>query len=238
MFTLERFFSRIYGFVYLALLVTVFTYGVGPKWSVIPALILFMILIKHSFKCAYLSERFSDYAVQCLWFNLSVSPLFAYLLTLAITYKKLKLGALESLALSALPLLLVALAYGLAWVCAGKVDTLVVQGDRIEVIEREHSGAPWMGGFGAALGGLMYPIVQTYSESMLILVYVLMACGLYMVYYHRQNIASFKALRARERRENKHYTFMELEHLRSLRARSWVGRGLALVKRVAGRRNG
>ena len=228
MFTTERFFAGIWAFWFLSLMVMVLTMGVGPKIIGLPMGIALLFLFYWCIKCAYRSERFSDYASLRLCFTLSCAPLFAFIISLAITYKQAKLGGIESIAISSLPLVITGIAYALAYNRRGTDNSLHVHGQRVEVSESPRANSWLVGGIGAGLSSLLYPLMQAYNVPMSALVCVLVFLSLYLVFYHRINIASLRALKERERRERRHYTFMELEYIRAVRKASLLGRLFAV----------
>jgi hypothetical protein len=86
MFTADRFFAKIWSVWMLAVIVAVLMIGVAPKFFAIPALGVMIAMTLWCINCAYRSERFVSFANLRMFFNLSSSPLFASLRTLAVTY--------------------------------------------------------------------------------------------------------------------------------------------------------
>lgn len=225
MITTERFFGGIWAFWFLLLMISVFMLGVAPKIVFVPMAVATVMTFCWCVKCAYRSERFADYASLRLCFSLSVGPLFAFMLAMAITYKKVKMGGLQAVALSSLPLVLTAAACALAYRRKSKASTWVLRGDRVEVYGVEEKVNPWLlGGLSAGLSSVLYPLMKAYSESAASLVCALSLISLYLVFYHRNNLAALRALKERERREKRHYTFSDIEYVRALREASWLGR--------------
>jgi len=70
-------------------------------------------------------------------------------------------------------------------------------------------------------------MIKAYDESAVFLLCVLTLISLYLVFYHRNNIAALRALKERERREKRHYTFSDIEYVRGLREASWLARVFA-----------
>lgn len=225
MITTERFFGGIWAFWFLLLMISVFMLGVAPKIVFVPMAVATVMTFFWCVKCAYRSERFADYASLRLCFSLSVGPLFAFMLAMAITYKKVKMGGLQAVALSSLPLVLTAAGCALAYWRKSKASTWVLRGDRVEVYGDEEKVNPWLlGGLSAGLSSVLYPLMKAYSESAALLVCALSLISLYLVFYHRNNLAALRALKERERREKRHYTFSDIEYVRALREASRLGR--------------
>lgn len=66
---------------------------------------------------------------------------------------------------------------------------------------------------------------------MAVVLCVMVFISLYLVFYNRTNIASLRALKERECREARQYTFLEIEYVRALRDASWLARVFALKSR-------
>ncbi|MGR6549196.1 hypothetical protein ACU5P0_12700 [Pseudomonas plecoglossicida] len=52
-----------------------------------------------------------------------------------------------------------------------------------------------------------------------------------MIFYNRDKISALRELKAREVRENRRYTFMDIESIQDMRAASWLGRLFAVRAR-------
>jgi len=222
MFTTERFFARIWAFWFLMLMISVLTLGVAPKIVFVPMAVVSLLTFCWCVKCAYRSERFTDFASLRLCFSLSAMPLFAFVLSMAITYKQSKMGGVPALAISLIPLIVTAAAFALAYGRRSKASTFLLRGDRVEVFEPEQANSWIVGGLGAGLSSLLYPMIKNYNGSMAIVLCVMVFISIYLVFYHRNNIASLRALKERERREARQYTFFEIEYVRALRDASWL----------------
>jgi len=225
MITTERFFGGIWSFWFLLVMFSAFTLGLAPKIVFVPMAVVTVMVFCWCVKCAYRSERFADYASLRLCFSLSVGPLIAFILALAMTYKKARMGGVQALALSSLPLVLTALACAWAHGRKSKSSVWVLRGDRVEVYGQAENVNPWLlGGLSAGLSSVLFPMIKAYDESAAFLLSVLTLISLYMVFYHRHNIAALRALKERERREKRHYTFSDIEYVRGLREASWLAR--------------
>jgi hypothetical protein len=230
MFTTERFFARIWAFWFLMLMISVLTLGVAPMIVFVPMAVASLLTFCWCVKCAYRSERFTDFASLRLCFSLSAVPLFAFVLSMAITYKQSKMGGIPALAISLIPLLLTAAAFALAYGRRSKASAFLLRGDRVEVFEPEQANSWIVGGLGAGLSSLLYPMIKNYNGSMAIVLCVMVFISIYLVFYHRNNIASLRALKERERREARQYTFFEIEYVRELRDASWLARFFKLKR--------
>ncbi|MBA6096177.1 hypothetical protein H4C80_03310 [Pseudomonas juntendi] len=224
MFTTERFFARIWAFWFLMLMISVLTLGVAPKVVFVPMAVVSLLTFCWCVKCAYRSERFADFASLRLCFSLSAMPLFAFILSMAITYKQAKMEVMTALAISMIPLVLTAVAFALAYGRRTKVSSFMLHGDRVEVSEPGQANSWIVGGLGAGLSSLLYPMIKTYNNSMAVVLCVMLFISLYLVFYHRNNIASLRALIERERREARQYLLSEVEYVRALRDASWLAR--------------
>lgn len=224
MFTTERFFARIWAFWFLMVMISVLTLGVAPKIIFVPMAIGSLITFCWCVKCAYRSEKFTDFASLRLCFSLSAMPLFAFVLSMAITYKQARMGVMAALAISMVPLVLTAAAFALAYGRKIKVSSFLLRGDRVEVFEPGQTNSWIAGGLGAGLSSLLYPMLKNYNGSMAIVLCVMVFISLYLVFYHRTNIASLRALKERERCEARQYTFFDVEYVRALREASWLAR--------------
>ena len=231
MFTTERFFARIWAFWFLTLMISVLTLGVAPKIVFVPMAVASFLTFCWCVKCAYRSERFADFASLRLCFSLTAVPLFAFVLSMAITYKQAKMGGVAALAISAVPLILTALAFALTYGHRSKATSFLLRGERVEVFEPEQANSWVVGGFGAGLSSLLYPMIKNYNSSMAVVLCVMVFISLYLVFYNRTNIASLRALKERECREARQYTFLEIEYVRALRDASWLARVFALKSR-------
>lgn len=224
MFTTERFFAKIWGAWFLIVMLSVFISGVGPKLLSIPGAVAVVLMTLWCIQCAYRTEHFVNYANLRLFFNLSIAPLFATTVTLAITYKKMKLDAFTSVALGLAPIVLALLAYGLVYHWRSKSSVLELQGNRVgsnELPQRVHL---WQAGISAGLSSLAYPLMKVNDVPMTGLIYGFVFISLFMIFYNRDKISALRELKAREVRENRRYTFMDIEDIQGMRAASWLGR--------------
>ncbi|MNZ57683.1 hypothetical protein D3C78_756680 [compost metagenome] len=228
MFTTERFFTKIWAAWFLMVMLSVFLAGVGPKLLTIPAAIAVVLMTLWCIECAYRTERFVNYANLRLFYNLAIAPFFATVTMIAIAYKKMKLDAATSLALGLAPVVLALVAYGLAYYWRSKSSVLQFKGNRVESNEPPQSVQWWQAGVSAALSGLAYPLMKINDVPMTGLVYAFVFISLFMIFYNRDKISALKELKAREVRENRRYTFMDIEGLQSMRAASWLGRLFAV----------
>ncbi|MNE23464.1 hypothetical protein D3C80_1167190 [compost metagenome] len=55
--------------------------------------------------------------------------------------------------------------------------------------------------------------------------------SVFMVFYNRDKISALRELKVREAKENRQYTFMDIETIQSMRAASWLGRLFAVRAR-------
>ncbi|MFJ4065650.1 hypothetical protein ACIPW4_10165 [Pseudomonas sp. NPDC089996] len=224
MFTTERFFARIWAFWFLMLMISALTLGVAPKIVFVPMAVASLLTFCWCVKCAYRSERFTDFASLRLCFSLSAVPLFAFVLSMAITYKQAKMEGMVALAISLIPLILTAAAFALAYRRRSKTSAFLLRGERVEIHEPEQANSWVVGGLGAGLSSLLYPMIKNYNGAMAAVLCVMVFISLYLVFYHRNNIASLRALKEREHREARQYTFFEIEYVRALREASWLAR--------------
>lgn len=228
MFTVERFFAKIWAAWLLMLMIAVLMIGVAPPFFFILSAIAVVVMSVWCIECAFRTERFVIYANLRLFFNLSIAPLFAALLTMAISYKKMKLGGLTSTALCLAPVVLTLLAYGLVCVWPGKSSVLQFEGLCVESIEIPEPVRWWQAGLGAGLSSLTYPLMKAHDVPMTGLIYFFMFIALFMVFYHRDKIWALRALKAREAKKNCRYTFRDVDAIRAQRAASWLGRLFAV----------
>ena len=131
---------------------------------------------------------------------------------------------MTSLAISSLPLIFTALAYALAYRFRCKASVFHLRGERVEIFESRSANSWLVGGLGAGGSSLLYPVIESYNNSMVVLLYVMVLISMYLVFYNRINIASLRTLKERERQESRHYAFFELEYVRALRGASWLAR--------------
>lgn len=61
---------------------------VAPPFMAVPAILIIIVMTLWCINCAYRSEHFVSFANLRMFFNMSVAPMFASLLTLGVTYKK------------------------------------------------------------------------------------------------------------------------------------------------------
>ncbi|MEN5302247.1 hypothetical protein [Pseudomonas sp. TWI628] len=228
MFTVERFFAKIWSAWLLMLIIAVLMIGVSPPFFIILSAIAVVVMSVWCIECAFRTERFVVYANLRLFFNLSFAPLFAALLTMAISYKKMKLGGFASTALCLAPVVLTLLAYGLVCVWPGKSSVLQFEGLCVESIEPPEPVRWWQAGLGAGLSSLTYPLMKAHDAPMTGLIYFFMFIALFMVFYNRDKIWALRALKAREAKKNCRYTFKNVDAIRDLRAASWLGRLFAV----------
>lgn len=231
MFTTERFFTKIWAAWFLIVMLAVFISGAAPKLLAIPAVVAVIAMTLWCIECAYRTERFVNYANLRLFFNLSFAPLFATMVTLAITYKKMKLAALTSVALGLAPIVLALLAYALAYYWRSKSSVLQFEGNRVESREPPQKVQWWQAGLSAGLSSLAYPLMKTNDVPMTGLIYGFVFISLFMIFYNRDKISALRELKAREVRENRRYTFMDIESIQDMRAASWLGRLFAVRAR-------
>ncbi|MFJ4394677.1 hypothetical protein [Pseudomonas sp. NPDC089396] len=228
MFTTDRFFTKIGAAWFLIVMLSVFIAGAGPKLLAIPAVAAVIAMTVWCIECAYRTERFVNYANLRMFFNLAYSPLFATMVTLMLTYKKMKLNALTSLVMGLAPLVLALLAYTLAYYWPGKSSALQFQGIRVESNEPAQAVQWWQAGASAGLGSVAYPLMKSHGVPMTGLIYVFVFLSLFMIFYHRDNITALRKLKAREMREKRRFTFMDIERIQAMRAESWLGRLFAI----------
>lgn len=226
MFSVEpsRYTSTIFGTWFIFTMLAVFSAGILPRVLTIPAVGAVIWLTCWCVDCAYRTERFSKYATLRLFTNLAFAPGFASLLLLVITCKQYKLGVGFAILLSCMPLILAALIYLALYQIRSARSCLVVSSQRVEVVESAQPNQWRLGAVGAGLGTLMYPVFHDFTSPATLLVLLFSVISVFMFFYHRTNIADLRALKEREQREGKEYTFMEIEELRSKRTASWIGR--------------
>ncbi|WP_312817280.1 hypothetical protein [Pseudomonas sp.] len=228
MFTVERFFAKIWSAWLLVVMIAVMMIGVSPPSFIIPSAIAVVVMSLWCIECAFRTERFVVYANLRLFFNLSIAPLFAALVTMAISYKKMKLGGFTSTALCLAPVVLTLLAYGLVCVWPGESSVLQFEGLRVESIEPSEPVRWWQAGLGAGLSSLTYPLMKVHGVPMTGLIYFFVFMALFMVFYSRDKIWALRALKAREAKRNCRYTFRDVDAIKALRAASWLGRLFAV----------
>ncbi|WP_079228067.1 hypothetical protein [Pseudomonas putida] len=228
MFTVERFFQKIWSAWLLMVIIAVMIIGVSPPFFIILSASALVAMTVWCIECAYRTERFVVYANLRLFFNLSFAPLFATLLAMGISYKKMKLGGVASAALCLAPVVFTLLAYGLVCVWPGKSSVLQFDGLRVESIEAPEPVRWWQAGLGAGLSSLTYPLMKAHDVPMTGLIYFFVFMALFMVFYNRDKIWALRALKAREAKKNCRYTFRDVDAIRALRAASWLGRLFAV----------
>ncbi|MCI0915346.1 hypothetical protein JNA92_24440 [Pseudomonas putida] len=231
MFTTDRFFAKIWSAWTLVVIVTVLMIGLNPTLFAIPAFIVVVAMTLWCIHCAYRTEYFVSFANLRVFFNVSCAPMFASLLILGITFKKMKLSAPASLMLGLAPVVLVLLAYAAAYYWRSKNDILQYKGRRVESIEPPQQVSWWQAGLAAGLSSVIYPLMKSHDVPATGLIYCLMLISVYMVFYNRDKISALRDLKAREAKENGHYIFMDIEAIQSMRAASWLGRLFAVRAR-------
>ncbi|MCU0127165.1 hypothetical protein N8H41_24645 [Pseudomonas vlassakiae] len=228
MFTVERFFAKIWSAWLLVVMIAVMMIGVSPPFFIIPSALAMVSMSVWCIECAFRTERFVVYANLRLFFNLSIAPLFAALLTMAVSYKKMKLGGFTSTALCLAPVVLALLAYGLVCVWPGKTNVLEFEGLRVESVEPPEPVRWWQAGLGAGLSSLIYPLMKSHDVPMTGLIYFFVFMALFMIFYNRDKIWALRALKAREAKKNCRYTFRDVDAIRAQRSASWLGRLFAV----------
>ncbi|MFJ4054873.1 hypothetical protein ACIPZC_15660 [Pseudomonas sp. NPDC089743] len=231
MFTTDRFFAKIWSAWMLVVIVTVLMIGLNPTFFAIPVFIGVVAMTLWCIHCAYRTEYFVSFAKLRMFFNMSCAPMFASLLISGITFKKMKLSTSTSLMLGLAPVVLVLLAYAVAYYCRSKNDILHYRGDRVESIEPPQKVSWWQAGLAAGLSSLMYPLMKSHDVPATGLIYCLMLLSVYMVFYNRDKISALRDLKTLESKENRHYIFMDIEAIQSMRAASWLGRLFAVRAR-------
>jgi len=93
MFTTERFFKKIWSVWLLVVILALMMTGVAPPFMAVPAILIIIVMTLWCINCAYRSEHFVSFANLRMFFNMSVAPMFASLLTLGVTYKKNEVGS-------------------------------------------------------------------------------------------------------------------------------------------------
>ncbi|MGJ7549086.1 hypothetical protein [Pseudomonas alloputida] len=228
MFTVDRFFAKIWSAWLLVVIMAVMMTGVAPPFFIILSAIAVVVMTVWCIQCAYRTERFVVYANLRLFFNLSVAPLFAAQVAMAISHKIMKLGGFASTALCLAPVVLTLLAYGLVCVWPGKSSVLQFEGLRVESIEPPEPVRWWQAGLGAGLSSLAYPLIKAHDVPMSGLIYFFVFMALFMVFYSRDKIWALRSLKAREAKKNCQHTFRDVDAIRALRAASWLGRLFAV----------
>lgn len=231
MFTTERFFKKIWSVWMLVVILAVMMIGVAPAFMAVPAILVIIAMTLWCINCAYRSEYFVSFANLRMFFNMSTSPMFASLLTLGVAYKKMKLGAAASLMLGLAPVVLVLLAYTMAYYWRSKSDILQYKGRRVESIEPPQKVDWWQASLAAGLSSIIYPLMKSHDVPATGLIYFFSLISVFMVFYNRDKISALRDLKAREAKENRQYTFMDIEAIQSMRAASWLGRLFAVRTR-------
>lgn len=227
---LERFFAKIFAAGFFYSLFAVFAAGIMPNVLFVPAIITILLFIYWSVMCAYRTERFTTYARFRLLTNIFLAPMLAFVLILAVSYKRAGLGPGISFALSCVPFALVALAYFAMRSRPVAVPLLNVVGVRVDVLEEASPHSPWLGGLSAAAGGLAYSVFRQYDSLYVGVIVLAVTISMYMVFYSRHSISSLRALRRQEASEGCQYTFMDIEGVREKRADSLLGRLFAIKR--------
>jgi len=210
------------------LMIFIVFFGVGPSFLTIPIAVGSVLTFLWCVKCAYQSERFSDFVAFRLFFSLAVGPILAFVFSHMLMYGLRGVHWAQSLFISALPIVLVALMYVLFYSSKGRRDVFIIQGGSVD-IQGPKPNNPWLlAGVSAGGGGMVYSAMQEHGIPMESLVFLIVAASLYNVFYFRNHIFSLKSLKQRERRENCHYTFKDIEHIRELRQASFLGRLFAV----------
>lgn len=229
MFQVEpnRFLSQIFGIWFLFTMLAVFSAGILPRILFLPAVISILGLTYWCVSCAYRTERFSKFASLRLFTNLAVAPSFAFVMALVTFYKQLKLEPFISLFFSAIPVIVALFIYVVlyGWRSSSSTSPLVVRGDRVEVLDAAQQNRWWLGALGAGVGTLIYPLYHAYFKSSAsVLIFLFFVISLFMLFYHRSNIAALRVLKECEARERRSYTFNDVEDIREKRAKSLFGR--------------
>lgn len=223
MFDTERFFSQIWAGWFFFLLISAFSLGV-ESLLVVPVTLFMLGLLCWCISCAYRTERFRSYAALRLFFGLGFVPAIGFLAALAATLKQLRLDVCTSLMISSAPLLVAVFTYAAVYSYPGKSILLHFRGGRAEILETSPSNHWYAGGVGAGLSGLLYPIFEAYSTSLMWIMFFLMFISVFLTVYHGSKIHALKALKHREAKDRRHYTFMNIEEIRAMRAKSLLGR--------------
>lgn len=134
------------------------------------------------------------------------------------------MGGVAALAISAVPLILTALAFALAYGHRSKASSFLLRGERVEVFEPEQANSWVVGGLGAGLSSLLYPTIKNYNSSMAVVLCVMVFISLYLVFYNRTNIASLRALKNASvvRRVNTHFLRSNM-CVRYVTLHGWLG---------------
>ena len=227
----ERFFVELFAGWCLFTMFALSSVVLNFTLLIVPAVVGVLTLTYCTVACAFRSERFSTYATVRLFYSLSVSPMVAFVLLLALMHKQSKSTSLVAVSISCMPLIVTAAAYVWMRALKNKRSPFAVRGQRVEVLEVEWVNHRVLGGVSAAIGGLLFPVFQAYSIAYLLLLIVLIAVSLYMVFSNRANISALRALKQQEARDRCHYTFMNIEAIREKRAASLLGRIFAVSAR-------
>lgn len=227
----ERFFVKLFAgwcfFTMFALSSVVLNFTL----LIVPAVVGVLTLTYYTVACAFRSDRFSTYATLRLFYSLSVTPMVAFVLLLALMHKQSKPTSLIAVSISCVPLIVTAAAYVWMMALKNKRSPFVVRGQRVEVLEVECVNQRVLGSVSAAIGGLLFPVFQAYSIAYSLLLIVLIAVSLHIVLSNNANISALRALKQQEARDRCHYTLMNIEEIREKRAASLLGRIFAVSAR-------
>ncbi|MFQ6575870.1 hypothetical protein [Pseudomonas sp. UM16] len=224
----ERFFVKLFAGWCLFTMFAVSSVVLNFTLLIVPAVVGVLALTYWTVECAFRTERFSTYVTLRLFYSLSVTPMVAFVLLLALMHKHSQSTSLLSVSISCVPLLVTAVAYVWVGTLKNKRSPLVVRGQRVEVIEVEWANNTLLGGASAVIGSLLFPVFQVYNIAYALLLIVLIAVSLYMVLSNKANISALRALKQQEARDRCHYTFMNIEEIREKRAASLLGRIFAV----------
>ncbi|MFJ4353086.1 hypothetical protein ACIPZ5_19550 [Pseudomonas sp. NPDC089428] len=225
---LDRFFAKILAAGFFYSMFAAFAAGIMPQVFFVPAIITLLVCVYWSMVCAYRTERFTTYASFRLLTNLFVAPMLAFVLILAVSYKRAKLDPVSAVALSCVPFVIVGFAYVVLRQRPVERQVLEVVGGRVDVLEEASSHSPWMAGVSATVGGLVYSAFRQYDSLYMGVIVLAISISIYMVFYCRHSISSLRALRQQEASEGCQYTFMDIEGVREKRAGSLLGRLFAI----------
>lgn len=224
MFTLDRFFFRIWAGWFLTLVISIMVFGIGPSFLVIPVAIGSALTFLWCLRCAYQSESFSYFASLRLWFSIGMGPMIAFAISHMVLHGLRGFHWAQSFLISILPFAFVVLMYMFFHFGKGGRDVFILQGKRVDVHEPQPNN-PWLlAGVSAGLSGMLYSAMQEHGIPMESLVFLMIGASLYHVFYLRDRIYSLRRLKERERREKCLYTFQSIEYIRELRQASFLGR--------------
>lgn len=184
--------------------------------------------------CAYLEERFSNYAILILLLHLTLAPLISAGFIALITHEKLPFA--PAILLTLTPILISAAAIAIYAQVPSHQSPFHIQKTKIMVENVKPTLSKWraiMGGVAALVGS--YFIGQNYAYYIMAL--MICAIGIYIIAYFHPAIHGLRVLRRTERQNEVHYEFENLKAINDWRARSKTARAATAIRNIVSKNN-